>query len=61
MKRVHVDAARLERRSTMAKKTSSGGSKKPSSGGKFKSAVTGHYVGAHYAKSHPKTTYKTSK
>lgn len=44
----------------MAKKTSSGGSK-PSSGGKFKSAVTGHYVGAHYAKTHPKTTYKTSK
>jgi hypothetical protein len=47
----------------MTKKSSgnSGGSKKPSSGGKYKSAVTGHYVGEHYAKTHPKTTYRTSK
>jgi hypothetical protein len=36
------------------------GGDKPS--GKFKSAVTGHYVSPHYAKTqHPKTTYKTSK
>jgi hypothetical protein len=41
----------------MANKNSGGG--KPS--GKFKSAVTGHYVSPHYAKTHPKTTYKSGK
>ena len=39
------------------------GSKTPSPkpAGKFKSAVTGHYVSKHYATTHPKTTFKTSK
>lgn len=40
--------------------TKSGGGAKATPG-KFKSAVTGHYVKPQYAKTHPKTTYKTSK
>ena len=40
-------------------KSGGSGSSKPS--GKFKSAVTGHYVSSQYAKTHPKTTYQTSK
>jgi hypothetical protein len=40
----------------MAKSKPSSPAPKPS--GHFKSAVTGHFVSPHYAKTHPKTTYK---
>ena len=39
----------------MAKKSSSSGT------GRYRSAVTGRYVSAHYGKRHPKTTVKEKK
>lgn len=39
----------------MPRKKSSGG------GGKYRSAISGKYVSAYYAKRHPKTTVKEKK
>jgi hypothetical protein len=38
-----------------------GRSKKSSGGGRYRSAISGKYVSAYYAKRHPKTTVKESK
>ena len=41
----------------MAKGSKGGGKSSSSSKGKtYRSAVTGHYVSEHYARTHPKTT-----
>ena len=47
----------------MAKSRSGGGRKKSSSSskGRYRSAITGKYVSAHYGKRHPKTTVRESK
>lgn len=46
----------------MAKKPSgSGKSSRPKPTPTYQSAVTGHFVSEHYAKTHPKTTFKHGK
>jgi hypothetical protein len=42
-------------------KKSGGSSKSPKPTPTYKSAVTGHFVSEHYAKTHPKTTNKQGK
>lgn len=45
---------------TMAKNRR-GNSRKAPKKYKYRSSVTGHYVSEHYAKTHPRTTQRTSK
>ena len=61
--RVHLGRvhSKPEKGAAAMSKKSSGSGKSPKPTPTYKSAVTGHFVSEHYAKTHPKTTYKQGK